>query len=97
VQAERNTKKASFFLLPRRRLIYLKLVQAEHNIQKTKLFLLPRRRLIYLKLVQAEHNIQKNQVFFIAHSLAVNKREAKPIILLTRPPFCSIVADLYVA
>jgi hypothetical protein len=38
VQAERNTKKASFFLLPRRRLIYLKLVQAEHNIQKSKLF-----------------------------------------------------------
>ena len=28
VKAERNTKKAGFFLLPRRRLSYLKIVQA---------------------------------------------------------------------
>ena len=31
VQAERNTKKAGFFLLPRRRLSYLKIVQAERR------------------------------------------------------------------
>ena len=39
VQVERNTKKACFFLIPRRSLSYLKIVQVERNTKKSLLFL----------------------------------------------------------